>query len=329
MKLKNSKIDPMSRERSRRELPPVQEHIDKLKKVVEEGNGYGALQMYKSISARYVTAQRFSEALDILFSGAYVELEHGLVNCGADLAILFVDTLVKAKSPCNDESLDRIRCMFKLFPRVPVPPHLVDVSDDEDVHNLQESLGEARSRVDNLTSFLRAAIRWSAEFGGPSTGYPELHAMLADYLYTECPELDMVRISRHFVRAEDPEKFASMLINFMGRCYPGEDDLAIARAVLMYLSMGNMKDANILMDEIKKQAETLSESDLLQFITYLLETLQRDALPLFSMLRMKFKSCIDREPLLNELLDEVAERFYGVQRKNPLQGMFGDIFKVI
>jgi hypothetical protein len=127
--------------------------------VIEEGNYYGALQMYKSISARYVTAQRFSEALDILFSGACIELEHGLVNCGADLAILFVDTLVKAKSPCNDETLDRIRCIFKLFPRVPVPPHLVDVSDDEDVQNLQESLGEARSRVENLTSFLRAAIK--------------------------------------------------------------------------------------------------------------------------------------------------------------------------
>ncbi|CAH8280649.1 unnamed protein product [Arabidopsis lyrata] len=323
----------MSRERIKRELPPVQEHIDKLRKVVEEGNYYGALQMYKSISARYVTAQRFSEALDILFSGACIELEHGLVNCGADLAILFVDTLVKAKSPCNDEALDRIRCIFKLFPRVPVPPHLVDVSDDEDVQNLQESLGEARSRVENLTSFLRAAIKWSAEFGGPRTGYPELHAMLGDYLYTECPELDMVRISRHFVRAEDPEKFASMLVNFMGRCYPGEDDLAIARAVLMYLSMGNMKDANFMMDEIKKQAETkypeLSESDLIQFISYLLETLQRDALPLFNMLRVKYKSSIDRDQLLNELLDEIAERFYGVQRKNPLQGMFGDIFKMM
>ncbi|XP_056841973.1 protein GET4 isoform X2 [Raphanus sativus] len=289
----------MSRERSRRELPPVQEHIDKLKKVVEEGNYYGALQMYKSISARYVTAQRFSEALDILFSGACLELEHGLVNCGADLAFLFVDTLVKAKSPCNDETLDRIRCMFKLFPRVPVPPHLVDVSDDEDVHNLQEALGEARSRVENLTSFLRAAIKWSAEFGGPSTGHPELHAMLADYLYTECPELDMVRISRHFVRAEDPEKFASTLINFMGRCYPGEDDLAIARAVLMYLSMGNMKDANLIMDEIKKQAEAkhpeFSESDLIQFTSYLLETLQRDALPLFNMLRVSCWTRLQRD----------------------------------
>lgn len=54
---------------------------------------------------------------------------------------------------------DRIRSMYKLFPRVPVPPHLVDVSDDEDVQNIQESLGEARSRVDYLTSFLRAAIK--------------------------------------------------------------------------------------------------------------------------------------------------------------------------
>lgn len=76
------------------------------------------------------------------------------------------------------------------------------------------------------------------------------------------------------------------------------------------------------------------------------------------MLRVRYKSCIDREPLLNEviqrskhterdlfilltrlmflenfvylvkLLDEIAQIFYGVQRKNPMEGMFGDIFKV-
>ena len=41
--------------------------------------------------------------------------------------------------------------------------------------------------------------------------------------------------------------------------------------------MGNMKDANLIMDEIKKQAEAkhpeFSESDLIQFTSYLLETL--------------------------------------------------------
>lgn len=33
--------------------------------------------------------------------------------------------------------------------------------------------------------------------------------------------------------------------------------------------------------------------------------------------------------ILVQLLDEIAERFFGVKRRNPLQGMFGDIFKVI
>lgn len=31
---------------------------------------------------------------------------------------------------------------------------------------------------------------------------------------------------------------------------------------------------------------------------------------------------------LVKLLDEIAQIFYGVQRKNPMEGMFGDIFKV-
>ena len=38
--------------------------------------------------------------------------------------------------------------------------------------------------------------------------------------------------------------------------------------------MGNLRDANYLMDEVKKQVESteldLSKSDLMQFITYLL-----------------------------------------------------------
>lgn len=32
--------------------------------------------------------------------------------------------------------------------------------------------------------------------------------------------------------------------------------------------------------------------------------------------------------IMVQLLDEIAEKFYGVRRRNPMQGMFGDIFKV-
>ncbi|KAL5069565.1 hypothetical protein RYX36_020452 [Vicia faba] len=321
----------MSRQRSKRfELPPGQENVDKLEKVVKDGNYYGAQQMYKSISARYVTAERYAEALDILHSGACLQLAHGqVVTCGAELALLFVEILGKGKIPYDDETLDRLRKIYEGFPRVPLPQHLWDV---DDMQQLSENLGCAKIRVEGCSSFLKAAIKWSAEFGTSSNGAPELHILLAEYIFSESPEVDMNRVTYHFVRGNDPIKFATNLVSFLGRCYPGEDDLAIARAVLRYLSLGNLKDANILVDEIKKQTQAseveFPKTDLMQFINFLLQTMERDAFPLFNMLRANFKSCIEREPAFNELLDDIAEKFYGVQRRNPM-GMFGDIFKMM
>uniref|UniRef100_A0A2P2LTQ4 Golgi to ER traffic protein 4 homolog n=1 Tax=Rhizophora mucronata TaxID=61149 RepID=A0A2P2LTQ4_RHIMU len=293
----------MSRERSRKvNLPPAQENIEKLEKVINEGNHYGAQQMYKSISTRYASAQRYSEALDVLHSGACLQLKIGQVTCGSELGVLFVEMLIKANIPYDDDTLDRIRNIYKMFPQIPVPQHL---GEDDDVQQLAEALGAAKTRVECCSSFLKAAIKWSAEFGGPRSGSPQLHAMLAEYLYSQSPELDMAKVCHHFVRGNNPKKFASILVNFMGKCYPGEDDLAIVRAVLMYLAMGSLRDANFIMDEVKKQVESskleLPESDLIQFITYLLPTLQRDALPLFNMLRQSYRSSIDREPVFNEV----------------------------
>ncbi|XP_061988743.1 protein GET4-like isoform X2 [Rosa rugosa] len=103
----------MSKERAKRgTLPPAQEQIEK---VVEEGNYYGAQQLYKSISARYVAAQRYTEALDILQSGACIQLKHGQVTCGARLAALFVDTLVKARSPYDDETLGQLESVQSIL----------------------------------------------------------------------------------------------------------------------------------------------------------------------------------------------------------------------
>ncbi|RDX98049.1 Golgi to ER traffic protein 4-like protein [Mucuna pruriens] len=147
----------MSRQRSKRaELPPAQENIEKLEKVVNEGNYYGAQQIYKSISARYVSAERYSEALDILHSGACIQLSHAQVTCGAELALLFVETLGKGKIPYDDEILDRLKKIYKLFPRVPLPQHLWDV---DDMQQLSENIGNAKTRVEGCSSFLKAAIK--------------------------------------------------------------------------------------------------------------------------------------------------------------------------
>ncbi|GFP80543.1 golgi to er traffic protein 4 homolog [Phtheirospermum japonicum] len=287
----------MLRERAKRIiLAPGPQSVEKIKKVVEEGNYYGAQQMYKSFSARYIASDRYSEALDILESGACIQLENGQVTCGVELAVMFVETLVKGKFPYDDNTLDRIRKIYEKFPRIPMPQHL-DLGDDDDMQRLSEALGAAKIRAEGCSSFLKAAIKWSIEFGAHKSGSPEIHDMLADYIYSESPEL----------------------------CYPGEDDLAVARAVLMYLAVGNLRDANILMDEMKKKVQfqdiDFPRSELMELVNYLLKTLQRDALPLFNMLRQRYESSINREPVFNELLDQVAERFYGVQRRNAMPGI--------
>ncbi|KAL6847980.1 hypothetical protein ACP4OV_022108 [Aristida adscensionis] len=401
--------------RSRRDLPPPQKTIEKLESMVSEGNYYEAQQMYKSTSARYIAAQKFSEALDILESGALVQLKHGQVTCGAELAVLFVDTLVNGALPYNEQTFGRIRKMYDAFPRISVP-HLLGDDYDDDGQKLSEAISAAKVRAEGCSSFLKAAIRWSAEFGTSKNGSPELHVMLAEYMYSESPETvscynsladnsirgqrvasllvslvallrswirlhmganfqaevkkkspclpphqsaglrlalgpahgheplsratvplckggDMTKVSSHFVRGNDPKKFASMLVNFMGKCYPGEDDTAIARGVLMYLSQGNLRDANFLMDQLKEQLKAANlefpKTDLIQFIKYLLPTLERDAYPLFRTLRQKYKTSTDRDPVFEELLDEIAANFYGIQRQNPLEGLFGEMFKYI
>nr|XP_025621266.1 Golgi to ER traffic protein 4 homolog isoform X2 [Arachis hypogaea] len=242
---------------------------------------------------------------------------------------MYVETLVKGKIPYDEKTLDLVKKIYQAFPRVPLPQHLWDV---DDVQQLSEDIGTAKARVEGCSSFLKAAIRWSAEYGADSNGSPELHIMLAEYIYSESPEADIGKVTYHFTRGNDPKKFASTLVNFLGKCYPGEDDLAIARAVLRFLCQGNLRDANLLVEEVKTQIESTEiefpKSELMQFITYLLQTMERDALPLFNMLRVNYKSSIDREPAFHEMLDDIAEKFFGVQRRNPM-GMFGDIFKLM
>ncbi|KAK7279696.1 hypothetical protein RJT34_24753 [Clitoria ternatea] len=134
------------------------QNIENLDKFVNEGNYYGAQQMYKSISARCVSAKRYSEALDILHSGACIQLSNGQI--------------VSRKS--------------KSFPQVPLPQHLWDV---DDMQKLSDNIGSAKIRVEGCSSFLKAAIKLSGENGKNSHGSPELHITLAEYIFSESPEV--------------------------------------------------------------------------------------------------------------------------------------------
>ncbi|XVE92780.1 hypothetical protein REPUB_Repub01dG0129300 [Reevesia pubescens] len=134
---------------------------------------------------------------------------------GVALTVLFVETPLKGKIPYDEDILDRVRRIYKAFPHITAPNHL---AIDDDVQQLTEALGVTKTRVEGCSSFLRAVIKWSVEFGAHMNGDSQLHAMLAEYIYSESPELDMARVSYHFVRGNNLRKFASTLVNFMSKC---------------------------------------------------------------------------------------------------------------
>lgn len=58
----------------------------------------------------------------------------------------------------NAFSLDRVRKIYKKFPRLSVPQHL-ELADDDDLQKLSEAIAAAKTRVEGCSSFLKAAIK--------------------------------------------------------------------------------------------------------------------------------------------------------------------------
>eukprot|EP00246_Nothoceros_aenigmaticus_P015757 TRINITY_DN678_c0_g1_i2.p1 TRINITY_DN678_c0_g1~~TRINITY_DN678_c0_g1_i2.p1 ORF type:complete len:320 (+),score=44.23 TRINITY_DN678_c0_g1_i2:353-1312(+) len=303
--------------------------LAKLAKSVEDGNYYEAQQMYKTMLARYMAAKKYEEALDLVQSGAVMQLKHGQVTCGVELGVLLVETLVMAKVPVGGSSLERVKAVFHEFARESVRPPKAS----RDSQCTAEEKMAIKTRVDGCGTFVRAALKWSIDFGSSKRGAPELHDLIAEYIWEQSYEPDMGRASQHFIRGQHPEVFASALVECMTQCFSGEADLVIARGVLQYLGLGNLRDANRLWEETKKIMDAKDsiqypDSPLMHFIKFLLLTLERDALPLFRMLRENYKASLERDPCFDEYLDEIGERFYGLRRKNGVQSMLGDLMKM-
>lgn len=299
--------------------------LQKLEKSVEAGNYYEAQQMYKTVHARYVAAKSYAPAIDLLQSGASVQLRHGQVTCGVELGILLVETFGKAGMKYDTVALERIKSVVSSFPRTDM-----SARERKNLAKTSEAYLAAKARVEGFYAFMRAAIRWCIEAGGPSRGPPELHDIMAEYLWTQSPELDLNKASSHYVRTGHPEKHAKALIECMNECDREEMDLILARNVLLYLTLGNLRDANRLVNVVRKELgeKNYPDTPLVQFIKYLLLTLERDAMPLLHSLRESYKDQIGRDSTLVEYLDTIAEKFYGVQHKNGLQRMLGDFMKM-
>jgi len=71
---------------------------------IQEGAYYEAHQQLRVLAQRYLKAENYEAAIDILFSGAQALLQAGQGGSGVDLCILMVEAYVHGEVACDAES---------------------------------------------------------------------------------------------------------------------------------------------------------------------------------------------------------------------------------
>jgi golgi to ER traffic protein 4 len=96
--------------------------IDKIDKIIArlqgkitEGQYYEAQQQTRVVAARYIKAENWNAALDILYNVAQSLLKAGQGGSGGDLCIMMVDVCEKAELEPDAAAKGRLLTCLRLF----------------------------------------------------------------------------------------------------------------------------------------------------------------------------------------------------------------------
>ncbi|KNB45227.1 hypothetical protein JH06_1199 [Blastocystis sp. subtype 4] len=124
------------------------------------------------------------------------------------------------------------------------------------------------------------------------------------------------------------EEYAKMILEWSEKGYASEIDLFVTRPILWLAEKKNLRDANLLFTAVKtlkKNDQEFGKLPLIHFCDFLLQTLMRDAAPLFNLLKEKYDSELRRDPELSKMVTEIAKVYFNIYSKND---MFSNMLKM-
>ncbi|KAF8975328.1 hypothetical protein BGZ46_009211 [Entomortierella lignicola] len=291
--------------------------LQKLEKSVGAGNYYEAHQMYRTVTNRYVKAQNYKDAIDLLHSGSLLLLKHNQSGSGADLGLYLIEVYNLDKVAVTEESRDRI----------------FDIADLMTPENSQRR------------QFLQYAINWSANNGDYNNGDPLIQHYVG-LLYWK--EKNYEQAEQHLLvgTQESAEALALVLFEW-SEVTPAHDKGAyLLRGVLQELSMRNLRDANVLFkifverlpDSLlsteqkspdgSKSLQTY-KSALINLTQLLLLTCQTGNASLFKQISARYKGVLAIDENFGQLMTTIGELFFGikpVRQANMLADLMSSLF---
>ncbi|KAK9370058.1 hypothetical protein V1509DRAFT_618422 [Lipomyces kononenkoae] len=296
--------------------------LERVKQRIADHQFYEAHQALKTVAARYIKLQDYGQAIELLYHGAQELLTAGEGGSGGDLSCYLIDTYKLAKIPCDSASKARVVQLFNLF--------------KEDEPRRKE--------------FVQDVVQWSASFGEVGYGDPELFHVFGSAYASEDQPYDAEKFLLLGTK-DSPIVLAQLLYEWFSEDPEvGTAPFYISRAVLGYLTVGNIRGARQALDHYLSNfiasgrttpPKTLSvagdeivefaQLPLLNFLQLLIRTCQRQNADLFKRLRFRYKNDIKEafDCGVDEALAKIGERFFGIAVRtqgNLLQDLMGSLF---
>ncbi|KAK9448840.1 uncharacterized protein V1518DRAFT_418354 [Limtongia smithiae] len=302
----------------------LEKTIARVRQRIADGQFYEAHQALRTVAARYVKAEDYDQAIELLFHGARELLVAGQGGSGGDLASYMITTYKSAKVPVDTTSKARAVLLFNLF-------HPEEPRRKEFVHDV---------------------IQWSAT-GTVPYGDPELFHIIGTAYANEDLPYDAEKML--LLGTKDSAAVLAQLLYDWSAEDP-DVELApfyISRAVLGYLTVGNIRDARHALDVFISrlvasprltplapavrvvstasggELNVFPDLPLLNFFDLLIRSCQRRSPDMFRRLRFRYKSVISDAGAFDEALDRIGDVFFGIKVRNQgniLQDLMGSLF---
>ncbi|CAO3565981.1 unnamed protein product [Mortierella alpina] len=293
--------------------------LQKLEKSVSEGHYYEAHQMYRTVANWYVKAHNYTDAINLLRSGALLLLQHKQSGSGTDLALYLIEVYNLEKTPVTEESRDRIFDLADLMS--------ADISQRK--------------------TFLQNAISWSANNSEYKNGDPLLQHYIGLLFWKD---KDYSQAEAHLlVGTQESAEALGLVLFAWSEEEPDHDKGAyLLRGVLQELAMRNLRDANTVYktfverlpaaylaaeqkvpgDGSLKTIQTF-KSPLLNLTQMLLLACQTGNPAIFKQVATKYKPVLAIDENFGALMTTIGELFFGIRapkQANMLADLMNSLF---
>ncbi|KAJ3358167.1 hypothetical protein GGF32_000673 [Allomyces javanicus] len=295
--------------------------LKKLKLSLENGDYYGAHQMYLTVCNRYVKGKRITEAVDLLANGARLLCEHKQYGSALDMTNVILKTWTDEHVAVSEDNLTLLFDLLDAFP-----------ADGKEIRDLAKH-----------------AIKWTAKCGEFASGEPALHHQIGVIL----AGVDKIEdAQRHFIlgTTDSAESLAVLILKEGQKNHFKPENLAnmTLTPTLQYLSTLRIAhaltffatftkhlvsiDATIKSTTIATAAATSNHLTLytipvLNFVQLVIMTAQRGPMAAagYQTLCQQYLVSVPEHDPLRDLLERVGETVFNIRPRKAQPNFLQDI----